>query len=113
MNHHHYSKPQNKYFAYQSGISSTLRSMESVKIHQYQPEYHADVCRLFSQGITEHVPDGIRFSLKTRKIQVILAVIFLLGSVIWNSILVGILMLTLALFAQAGIIFSGIHGYVK
>ena len=87
--------------------------MVSVQIHQYKPEYHADVRRLFSLGITEHVPDGIKLGLKKRKIQVILAILFLLGSVIWNSILVGILMLTFTIFAQAGIIFSGYYGYVK
>ena len=87
--------------------------MESVKIHQYKPEYHEEVRRLFSLGITEHVPDGLKLGLKKRKIQVILAVLFLLGSVIWNSILVGILMLTLTIFAQAGITFRGYYGYVK
>ena len=87
--------------------------MESVQIHQYKPEYHEDVCRVFSLGITEHVPNGIKLGLKKRKIQVILAVLFLLGSVIWNSISVGILMLTLAIFAQAGIILSGYYVYVK
>ena len=83
-----------------------------VQIRQFKPDDHDDVRRIFSQGITEHIPDAILLGLKKLKCQITLAVIFLLGSMIWNGF-IGILVLALAVCGQAGIVFNGYHNYVK
>ena len=79
-----------------------------VQIRQFKSDDHDDVQRIFSQGITEHIPDAILLGLKKRQCQITLAVIFLLGSMIWNGF-IGSLVLALAVCGQAGIVFSKIY----
>ena len=89
-----------------------MTSMDSIQIRPYKPEDHQEVRRIFSHGIQENVQNAFLLTMKKRKIQFNLALIFLLGSIIWN-ISAGILMLILTICLQAGIIYSGYYGYVR
>ena len=81
--------------------------MDSVQIRKYKPDDHDDVRR-----ITNQRGGPIFLGLEKRKNQLLLAVLFLLGSLIWN-ILAGILILTLLLCGQAGIILRKYHSFKK
>ena len=83
--------------------------MDSIQIRKYIPEDHKDVLRIFSQGIQEHVQNGILVGLKNWKTQIYIVFSFLLGS-IWN---VGLLVLALVLCIRVGTVFLFYYLYVK
>ena len=86
--------------------------MNSIQIRQYMPEDHAHVCTLNSQRIFEDFPNGFLMGMKhSRRNQMIMALIFLLGSMFW-SLIGGFLLLILALCFQAGILFWGFYGFL-
>ena len=53
--------------------------MDEVQIIKYSTENHLAVRRLFSNGMLEHRKAAVFFGVKSRKLQVLLLSVFLLG----------------------------------
>ena len=70
--------------------------MDSIKVTHYDRTDHKEVCRIFADGISEHVKNGIKVTVTDKRILIGNVIGFLIGSYFsWNtglSLVIGVIL---------------------
>ena len=93
-------------------VSSNVNMETAILIREYEPKDHDDVRRIFGGGISEHVKNGIKESLKNVGILGKLALIFVLGAY-FGSIKHGLIALVVAFFLLCMFVYACYNFYVR